>query len=88
MRTRLIALALLLFVLLAGGVVLAQGGLRTVAFTFSPGGVSTGDGYTISATAGQAAAGELTGDGYSLVSGFSGAPTQGQDQLFLPILDR
>jgi hypothetical protein len=69
-------------------VVLAQGGFQLAAFTVSPGGTSTGDGYTLSATAGQAYAGELTGGGYTLSGGFAGSAAQEQERLFVPILER
>ena len=90
MRVQTIAFGLMLAVLLIGGVALAQSGYQMVGYTFSAGGVSSGSGYTVKGTAGQAGAEVLTGGGYVLTGGLAPSASEEPDSstIFLPLVQR
>jgi hypothetical protein len=72
------------------GVAVAQSGYQILGHTFSAGGVSSGSGYTVTGTAGQAGAQALTGSGYVLTGGFVPSASEEPDapNIFLPLVQR
>lgn len=77
--------------LLLGSTVLAQsGGGYDLSWSTVDGGggtFSTGEGYSLGGTVGQADAGLLAGEGYTLAGGFWGAGTAGY-RVYLPLVMR
>lgn len=77
--------------LLMGAAAGAQGGYDLAWWSVDGGGVtfSTGGGYTLGSTTGQADAGVLAGGGYTLTGGFwGGTATGGVYEVFLPLVVR
>jgi hypothetical protein len=85
---RLLALAALL--LLASVATAANGTFDLLRWTVDGGGgVSSGGGYSLTGTAGQAEVGVLMkGDAYQLAGGFWGAGAQPECNLYLPVVMR
>ena len=94
MKHRLLAVCIGVVLLLAvSAVTLAQtDGYDLTWSTVDGGGTtfSTGGGYSLGATAGQADAGVLTGGGYTLAGGFwrGGAVAGGVYKVYLPVVVR
>jgi hypothetical protein len=93
MHKRILLIVLLSAVLLTlAGVAVAQRGYDLSWWTVDGGGAtfSTGGGYTLGGTAGQADAGVLTGSGYTLGGGFwRGGTIAGRVyDIYLPIVLR
>lgn len=81
-------LLVLLGLLLVTGLVLAQGGYDLVWWTIDGGGaLSTGGGYALSGSIGQADAGALSGEDYTLLGGFWGK-VEMPGRLYLPVMLR
>ena len=88
MKRKLILIVLLLVLALPAAAALAAGGYDLAWWTVDGGGeTSSGTGYSLSGTIGQADAGAMTGGNYSLAGGFwSGGAAN--PFIYLPLIQR
>lgn len=90
-RGSYLAVVVVLALLLAGGVALAQsGGPYDLSWNTSDGGggTMTGGSYSLSGTVGQADAGVMTGGSYSLTGGFWGGSGSTESVIYTPLVLR
>jgi hypothetical protein len=80
-------IGLLLVLLIAGGVAIAQNGYGIPMYTTVPGGISSGGGYTLKGASGQANATVLIGSNYTLTGGLVSAQSgQNSNAIYLPVI--